>query len=73
MSSAERGYFGLRLALWYATLFVIGAILIVFLTYYVTATSLAERDRQIIQSKLGEYATVYRRGGLRALADTVRL
>jgi signal transduction histidine kinase len=73
MSSAERGYFGLRLALWYATLFVIGAILIVFLTYYVTATSLAERDRQIIQSKLGEYATVYRRGGLRALAETVRL
>jgi signal transduction histidine kinase len=73
MSSAERGYFGLRLALWYATLFVLGAILIVSLTYYVAARSLEERDRQIIQSKLGEYATVYRRGGLRSLAETVRI
>ena len=48
--------FGLRLALWYATLFVVGAIAIVFLTYYLTALSLAQRDHQILQSKLGEYA-----------------
>ena len=72
MSFGEGRYFGLRLALWYATLFVCGAIVIASLTYYVTGTSLAERDREIIQSKLGEYATVYARGGLRALADTVR-
>ena len=72
MSSAEHGYFGLRLALWYATLFVLGALAIVFLTYYLTAASLAQRDRQIIQAKLGEYATLYRRGGVQALADTVR-
>ena len=69
---AERGYFGLRLALWYATLFVIGAIFIVLLTYWVTSTSLAQRDQQIIQSKLGEYAVAYSRGGLSALSDTVR-
>ena len=72
MSSGEGRYFGLRLALWYATLFVCGAVVIASLTYYVTATSLEQRDREIIQSKLGEYATVYARGGLRALADTVR-
>lgn len=72
MSSAEPGSFGLRLALWYATLFVVGAIAIVLLTYYVTATSLAARDRQVIQSKLGAYAAVYSGGGLPALADTVR-
>jgi signal transduction histidine kinase len=73
MSSGEQSYFGLRLALWYATLFVLGAALIVFLTYYVAARSLEERDRQIIESKLAEYATVYRRGGLRSLAETVRI
>ena len=72
MSSAEPGSFGLRLALWYATLFVVGAIAIVFLTYYLTATSLAARDRQVIQSKLGAYAAAYSGGGLSALADTVR-
>jgi signal transduction histidine kinase len=64
--------FGLRLALWYATLFVVGAIAIVFLTYFLTAASLAQRDRQIINAKLGEYSAAYARGGFRALADTVR-
>jgi signal transduction histidine kinase len=73
MSFGDRGYFGLRLAVWYATLFVLGAIVIVFLTYNVTAASLAERDHQIIQSKLGQYATAYRRGGLDALYETVRI
>jgi signal transduction histidine kinase len=75
MSSSDaprRQLFGLRLALWYSTLFVVGATLIVFLTYWLTSVSLAQRDRQIIDGKLGEYATVYRRGGLRALTDTVR-
>jgi signal transduction histidine kinase len=72
MSLAERSYFGLRLALWYATLFVIGSVAIVILTYWVTAASLAQRDEQIIQSKLGEYAVAYSNGGLRALSDTVR-
>ena len=65
-------FFGLRLALWYATLFVVGAIAIVFLTYYLTAASLAQRDQQIIQSKLGEYAVVYTRGGVRGLTATVQ-
>ncbi len=72
MSSAEPGYFGLRLALWYATLFVLGSLAIVSLTYYLTAVSLAQRDRQIIQAKLGEYAALYRRAGIRELANTVR-
>jgi signal transduction histidine kinase len=66
------GTFGLRLALWYATLFVIGAIAIVFLTYYLTAVSLAQRDREIIRSKLGDYASAYARGGVAVLAATVR-
>jgi signal transduction histidine kinase len=64
--------FGLRLALWYATLFVSGAIAIVFVTYYLTAASLAQRDRQIINGKLGDYAAAYLRGGIRVLAATVR-
>jgi signal transduction histidine kinase len=65
--------FGLRLGLWYATLFVAGAIAIVFVTYWLTAASLEQRDHQIIQQKLEEYAAVYARGGLRALGDVVRI
>ena len=64
--------FGLRIALWYGTLFIVGALAIVFLTYYLTAASLAQRDRQIINAKLGQYAAAYDRGGVRGLADTVR-
>ena len=64
--------FGLRIALWYATLFVSGAIAIVFVTYYLTAASLAQRDKQIINGKLGDYAAAYVRGGVRVLAATVR-
>jgi signal transduction histidine kinase len=66
------GTFGLRIALWYATLFVLGAIAIVYLTYYLTAASLAQRDRQIIRAKLGDYAAAYARGGIAVLAGTVR-
>jgi signal transduction histidine kinase len=64
--------FGLRLALWYATLFILGSIVIVSLTYVLTAASLAQRDRQIINEKLGQYAAVYAQGGLRALTERVR-
>jgi signal transduction histidine kinase len=71
MSSGHRT-FGLRLALWYATLFVSGAIAIVFVTYYLTAASLAQRDHQLINGKLGDYAAAYARGGVRVLASTVR-
>lgn len=72
MSSGSRTPpFGLRLGLWYATLFVAGALAIVFATYSLTAASLAERDRQIIRQKLGEYASAYSRGGLRGLTNLV--
>ena len=65
------GRFGLRLAVWYAALFIASSFTIVLLTYWLTASSLTQRDHEIIQAKLGEYATVYARGGLRALTDTM--
>src|SRR5262245_38417638 len=65
--------FGLRIALWYATLFVVGALAIVSLTYYLTKVSLEQRDRQLLQSKLGDYAGAYARGGINTLAATVRV
>jgi signal transduction histidine kinase len=70
--SSVRSTFGLRLAGWYAGLFVVSATAIMFLTYYLTAASLAQRDRQIIRGKVGDYAAAYARGGIRVLAATVR-
>src|SRR5204862_1932364 len=63
---------GLRIALWYATLFVTGSVAIVLLTYYLTAQSLAQRDQQILENKLGEYTAAFARGGIEGLAATVR-
>jgi len=63
--------YGLRIGVWYATLFVIGSLAIMFLTYLLTSASLAQRDRQIIDSKLGTYAAAYNSGGLRGLETVV--
>ena len=65
--------FGLRIALWYATLFIVGSMAIVVLTYYLTSQSLVQRDRQILQGKLGDYTAAYLRGGINVLANTVRI
>src|SRR3954471_4674872 len=64
--------YGLRIGVWYATLFVAGSMAIVTLTYILASASLAQRDRQLIDSKLGVYATAYDRGGLDDLAATVQ-
>jgi signal transduction histidine kinase len=64
--------FGLRLALWYSALFAIGAVTIAVVTYSITALSIGQRDQQILQGKLAEYAAAYGRGGLDVLTATVR-
>ena len=67
------GRFGLRLALWYAAVFVASALAIVFLTYTLLANSLSERDHQIVVSTLREYSERYETGGLGAVARAVEI
>ena len=64
--------YGLRLGVWYAALFIAGSLTIVYLTYVLTSASLEQRDRQIIDSKLGAYAAAYDNGGIDGLASVVR-
>jgi heavy metal sensor kinase len=74
--TAERkrgGRFGLRLALWYALVFVASSLAITLLTYTLLASSLAERDHQIVVSTLREYSARYEVGGLGAVARAVDL
>jgi heavy metal sensor kinase len=65
--------FGLRLAIWYSAVFVASSLAIVLLTYTLLASSLAERDRQIVAATLREYSARYAEGGLGALARAVDL
>ena len=67
------GRFGLRLALWYAVVFVASALAIVFLTYTLLAGSLTERDHQIVVATLREYSERYETGGLGAVARAVEI
>ena len=64
---------GLRLAAWYAIVFVITSLAIVLLTYRLLAASLEERDQQLVISTLREYSQRYAEGGLRSLADAVEI
>ena len=59
--------FGLRLALWYAGLFLAGTAGLFALAYALFSRSLASRDQELVRSTLSEYAGVYRTGGLEAL------
>ena len=62
---------GFRLALWYALLFVAGALLLGGLTYSLLAASLEARDRELIRATLGRYLAEFQRGGLPGLGDAI--
>jgi heavy metal sensor kinase len=65
------GRLGLRLASWYAVVFVVTSLAIVLLTYRLLEASLIERDQQLVISTLREYSQRYAEGGLRSLAEAV--
>jgi len=64
---------GLRLSVWYASVFVFGMIALAVLTYTLLASGLAQRDHDIIYATLREYASRYELGGLPALQRAVEL
>jgi signal transduction histidine kinase len=72
MSSLRRAL-GLRLSVWYAAIFAISTVALVAVTYALLASSLAQRDHDIIRATLREYASRYELGGLAALSRAVEL
>ena len=64
---------GLRLAAWYLGTFLASTVVIGVLTYGLLASLLEQRDHDIIQSTLREYATRYQAGGLPALARAIEI
>ncbi len=63
--------FGFRLAVWYFGLFAGGTALVLVLAYALLARSLAERDREIVESTMDRYVRAYLNGGLRGLEAAV--
>ncbi|MEZ5319552.1 MAG: HAMP domain-containing sensor histidine kinase [Vicinamibacterales bacterium] len=62
---------GLRVAVWYAVLFVVSALAIGAIGYQLLAISLVERDHGLLRIKLAEYSARYESGGLASLSDAV--
>jgi signal transduction histidine kinase len=69
----SRDSLGLRVAVWYAAVFVTSVVVLVALIYWLLSSSLKQRDHEIIQSTLRAYAAQYEAGGLPALARAVEL
>jgi signal transduction histidine kinase len=63
--------FTAQLSAWYAALFTLSAIVLFGLFYVLLATTIESKDRELIEGRLNECATVYNYGGLPALQDLV--
>src|SRR5512142_1076002 len=63
------GSFSLRLNLWYAAFFVFGCFALFLIAYFVLATSLQQREKELLRARLEEYRAWYEAGGLRGLQD----
>jgi signal transduction histidine kinase len=64
---------GLRLSVWYSTVFILSTLILVGITYALLSSSLAQRDHDIIRATLREYASRYELAGLPALQRAVQL
>src|SRR5207237_8574171 len=60
-----------RLNFWYTAIFTASALLIVAFLYAMMSLAIERKDREILQARADEFATVYRAGGLGSLQNYV--
>ncbi len=63
--------FSFRLNLWYAFIFTLSAGALYLFLYLFLSSTMARKDREIIEAQLKEYSAVYSSGGLRLLENSV--
>src|SRR2546423_15419165 len=56
--------FSLRLNLWYAAFFIFGCFALFLLAYFVLASSIQQKEKEVIRAKLEGYRAWYENGGL---------
>src|SRR5262245_23228641 len=59
--------FSFRLNLWYASVFILSAALLFWGVYLILASGIQRKDREVIESRLKEYAAIYQSSGVNAL------
>lgn len=63
---------GVRLGLWSAFIFTLTCIGLLALAYYVLAAAIGNKDREILQARLREFAAVYDNSGLIGLRNVIQ-
>src|ERR1041385_9379413 len=63
------GSFSLRLNLWYAAFFIFACFALFLLAYVVLASSIQQKEKEVIRAKLDEYRAWYENGGLAGLSE----
>src|SRR5437773_9442952 len=63
------GSFSLRLNLWYSAFFIFTACTLFLLAYFFLASSIQQKEREVIRAKLEEYRAWYEGGGLNGLSE----
>jgi signal transduction histidine kinase len=61
--------FSLRLNLWYAAFFNVACLALFLLAYFVLASSIQQKEKELIRAKLEEYRAWYQAGGLAGLSQ----
>ena len=69
LKNGARRSFSLRLNLWYASFFVVGACALFFVAYFVLSSLIEQKEREVILAKLEEYRAWYEGGGLDGLNE----
>ncbi|OGQ99480.1 MAG: hypothetical protein A2521_00840 [Deltaproteobacteria bacterium RIFOXYD12_FULL_57_12] len=64
---------GFRLALWYSTIFISSSLLLFTLVFFPLRAAIVEKDRNMVQAKLQEYALQEKESGRPAMLDEIRL
>ena len=64
--------FSLRLNLWYVTFFVLTCSVLFSLAYFVLASLILQKDKEVIRAKLEEYRAWYEGGGIGILVQRFR-
>src|SRR5262249_10275253 len=58
-----------RLNLWYASFFILASLALFLLAYFVLATSIQQKEKEVIRARLEEYRAWYEGGGLAGLSE----
>ena len=63
---------GVRLGLWYASVFAVSSIVLLMVAYYLVVADIGRKDREVLETHLQSYAAIYENGGLPALRDAIQ-